>query len=109
MAGKCPPLAPLCLARQLKASHGFAGPVQMKTTGPAAGNGYEIVLQAFNWESCKEPWYRKLLGQAKEIADSGFTAVWLPPPTDSVSSQVRAPQTGDMGGFGADLVGGARV
>lgn len=61
---------------------------QIKTTGPAAGNGYEIILQGFNWESCKDPWYRKLVGQAREIAEAGFTAVWLPPPTDSVSSQV---------------------
>ena len=30
--------------------------LQVKTTGPAAGNGYEIILQAFNWESCKEAW-----------------------------------------------------
>ena len=28
------------------------------STGPAAGLGYDIILQAFNWESCKEPWYQ---------------------------------------------------
>lgn len=37
--------------------------MQVKTTGPAAGSGYEVILQAFNWESAKEAWYKKLLGQ----------------------------------------------
>ena len=27
-------------------------------SGPALGNGYEIILQAFNWESYREPWYK---------------------------------------------------
>ena len=73
--------------------------MQVKTTGPAAGNGYEIILQGFNWESCKEPWYKKLAAQAQEIAEAGFTAIWLPPSSDSVSSQVgrrgRGQQSGD--------------
>lgn len=29
------------------------------STGPAAGNGYEILLQGFNWESCSHgDWYQ---------------------------------------------------
>ncbi|GAB4823092.1 hypothetical protein N2152v2_010138 [Parachlorella kessleri] len=84
--------APLPEAQQAPRIPDFFQPPPVKTTGPAAGNGYEIVLQAFNWESCKEPWYKKLLAQAKEIADWGFTAVWLPPPTDSVSSQGYLPR-----------------
>ena len=28
------------------------------SSGPAAGTGYEIILQAFNWESHKEEWYK---------------------------------------------------
>ena len=25
--------------------------------GPASGSGYEIILQGFNWESYRQPWY----------------------------------------------------
>jgi len=64
----------------------------VKTTGPAAGNGYEIILQGFNWESCKEPWYKKLATMAPEIADVGFTSVWLPPCSDAVSPQGYLPR-----------------
>ena len=60
----------------------------MGTSGPAAGSGFELLLQGFNWESSKEPWYKKLAGQAAEIAEAGFTAVWFPPASDSVSPQV---------------------
>ena len=28
------------------------------SSGPAAGLGYEIILQAFNWESHREKWYQ---------------------------------------------------
>jgi glycosidase len=31
-------------------------------------------------------------GQARELADMGFTAVWLPPFTDSVSEQGYMPR-----------------
>jgi hypothetical protein len=117
-------------------------------TGPAAGNGFEILLQAFNWEShkrqcaggsagpggarrlvrqrlhlvapaphrvshpqhssartpCADPFllslffprppsfYKDVAGHAKEWADIGFTAVWLPPPSDSVSPQGYLPR-----------------
>lgn len=63
-------------------------------TGPAAGNGYEIILQSFNWESHKErpSWYRKLMAEAKIIAAQGYTALWLPPPTNSVSPQGYLPR-----------------
>lgn len=63
-----------------------------KPTGPAAGNGYEIILQGFNWESCKEPWYKKLADLIPSIADDGFTAVWLPPSSDAVSAQGYLPR-----------------
>ena len=61
-------------------------------TGPAAGSGYEIILQAFNWESCKHNWYQVLKEQCSEFAEAGFTALWLPPPTDSVSPQGYLPR-----------------
>lgn len=63
-------------------------PSQVRTSGPAAGSGYEIILQGFNWESSKEAWYKKLSGQAADIAEAGFTAIWFPPPSDSVAPQV---------------------
>lgn len=62
------------------------------STGPAAGDGFEIILQGFNWESHKGSWYKTLGEQAKKIAQAGITAVWLPPPSASVSPQVWPPR-----------------
>lgn len=62
-------------------------------TGPAAGTGYEILLQGFNWESHKgKGWYREVASRAEEWANAGFTAVWLPPPSDAVSPQGYLPR-----------------
>lgn len=69
------------------------------STGPAAGDGFEIILQGFNWESHKGSWYKKLSEQAKNIADAGFSAVWLPPPSASVSPQVRSLLEHQVAGF----------
>jgi alpha-amylase len=61
------------------------------------GNGKEIILQGFNWESCNEmdsngkSWYEVLSLQAPEIAKAGFTSIWMPPPTKSVSKQGYLP------------------
>ena len=62
------------------------------TSGPGSGNGYEILLQAFNWESHKTKWYKHLQGQVKDFAKAGFTSVWMPPPSDSVSPQGYLPR-----------------
>lgn len=62
------------------------------STGPAAGNGHELILQGFNWESCKSDWYKVLKGQVDQIAAAGFTSVWFPPPSDSVSPQGYLPR-----------------
>ena len=62
------------------------------SSGPAAGSGREIILQGFNWESHRDKWYAKLESQLDEIAEAGFTAVWLPPPSDSVSAQGYLPR-----------------
>ena len=69
---------------------GQAAPV----SGPAMGNGSEIVLQAFGWDShsVKPSWYSRLIDAAPAIARSGFTAVWMPPPTNSVSEQGYLPR-----------------
>lgn len=57
----------------------------------ARGSGRDVVLQAFHWNLVKtrgtgtmdgrpESWYRVLTGMAPEIAELGFTIVYLPPP-----------------------------
>lgn len=61
------------------------------STGPAAGNGFEIILQGFNWESHRGSWYKTIADQAKEISEAGFTAIWMPPPSASVSPQGYLP------------------
>eukprot|EP00976_Prorocentrum_cordatum_P091491 1188560-Prorocentrum_minimum.AAC.3 len=48
--------------------------------------------QGFNWESHKTSYYSVIAGQAKEIAEMGFTQIWLPPPTDSVSNEGYMPR-----------------
>jgi len=67
-----------------------------KRPGPQApgpdGSGEEILLQGFNWESHKQDWYSVLAGQAEEFAEAGFTLVWMPPPTDSVSPEGYLPR-----------------
>ena len=35
------------------AQHGGA-----TASGPASGSDYEIILQGFNWESHRQPWYK---------------------------------------------------
>eukprot|EP00798_Chlamydomonas_sp_ICE-L_P008898 gene8898-3784_t len=61
-------------------------------TGAGSGSGYEILFQGFNWESCKNNLYKTLKTQVKDIARAGFTAVWMPPPSDSVSPQGYLPR-----------------
>ena len=63
-------------------------------TGPAAGNGFEILLQGFNWDAhgVKPNWYKTLSTQVPAIAAAGFTSVWLPPATNSVSAQGYLPR-----------------
>ncbi|KAK1305862.1 hypothetical protein QJS10_CPA10g00593 [Acorus calamus] len=57
------------------------------------GSGYEIVFQGFNWESNKSGrWYSELNEKISEIASLGFTIVWLPPPTESVSPEGYMPK-----------------
>ncbi|KAJ4806928.1 Alpha-amylase [Rhynchospora pubera] len=56
------------------------------------GNGHEILCQGFNWESHKSGrWYHELGEKAKLLAELGFSIVWLPPPTESVSPEGYMP------------------
>ncbi|KAL9665470.1 hypothetical protein QQ045_020890 [Rhodiola kirilowii] len=57
------------------------------------GTGYEIVCQGFNWESHKSgKWYLELKQKAAELSSLGFTVMWLPPPTESVSPEGYMPK-----------------
>ncbi|KAK7386948.1 hypothetical protein VNO78_27345 [Psophocarpus tetragonolobus] len=57
------------------------------------GTGFEILCQGFNWESHKSGrWYMELKEKAAELASFGFTVIWLPPPTESVSPEGYMPK-----------------
>ncbi|XP_050227688.1 uncharacterized protein LOC126677215 isoform X2 [Mercurialis annua] len=58
---------------------------------PGTGTGREIVFQGFNWESCRRQWYMDLAPKAADLSQCGVTAVWLPPPTQSVAPQGYMP------------------
>ncbi|MED6157768.1 hypothetical protein PIB30_026437 [Stylosanthes scabra] len=51
-----------------------------------------LLFQGFNWESSgKGGWYNSLKNKIPDIANAGVTHVWLPPPSQSVSSQGYLP------------------
>ncbi|GMI98235.1 hypothetical protein HRI_003492800 [Hibiscus trionum] len=58
---------------------------------PGTGTGREIVFQGFNWESWRREWYQELAQKAADLSQLGITAVWLPPPTESVAPQGYMP------------------
>ncbi|KAJ3680459.1 hypothetical protein LUZ60_016737 [Juncus effusus] len=55
-------------------------------------NGREILFQAFNWESHKSNWWENLTTKIPNLSKSGFTSIWLPPPTQSLSPEGYLPQ-----------------
>lgn len=64
-------------------------PVQISS---GIGSGFEILCQGFNWESHKSgKWYMELHEKASKLSSLGFTVIWLPPPTDSVSPEGYMP------------------
>ncbi|XP_031286260.1 alpha-amylase 3, chloroplastic isoform X1 [Pistacia vera] len=59
---------------------------------PGTGTGFEILCQGFNWESHKSGrWYMELKEKAAHLSSLGFTVIWLPPPTESVSPEGYMP------------------
>lgn len=64
---------------------------EQKILEPGTGTGREIVFQAFNWESWRRQWYQELASKAADLSKCGVTAVWLPPPTESVAAQGYMP------------------
>lgn len=60
---------------------------------PGTGTGFEILCQGFNWESHKSGrWYMELKEKATELSSLGFSVIWLPPPTESVSPEGYMPR-----------------
>lgn len=49
----------------------------------------QILFQGFNWESWKKDggWYNWLKTLVDDVAASGATHVWLPPPSQSIAEQ----------------------
>src|SRR5262249_20666967 len=65
------------------------------------GDGRDVILQGFHWHShhggwpengVKKGWYRILQENAERIKQAGFTLVWCPPPSDSMSSDGYLPR-----------------
>jgi len=57
------------------------------------GSGFEILCQGFDWESHKSGrWYVELQEKAAHLSSMGFTVIWLPPPTESVSPEGYMPK-----------------
>ncbi|MCL7044068.1 hypothetical protein MKW94_015778 [Papaver nudicaule] len=65
---------------------------QNSNQGVVLQNGKEILFQAFNWESHKHNWWATLERKVPDIAKSGFTTAWLPPPTHSFAPEGYLPQ-----------------
>ncbi|HEY7156103.1 MAG TPA: alpha-amylase family glycosyl hydrolase, partial [Gemmataceae bacterium] len=66
------------------------------------GNGREILLEGFHWEShrgavdpatgARKSWYRIIEDHAAAIKAAGFTWIWFPPPSDSLAPQGYIPR-----------------
>lgn len=68
-------------------------PKRPSLISPGTGTGFEILCQGFNWESHKSGrWYQEIKEKAAEISSLGFTVIWLPPPTESVSPEGYMPK-----------------
>lgn len=75
------------------ALNGAPNPPCVDTEPMSAGT--QVLLQGFTWESHAQRnpgWYKVLLSKAETIAKAGITAVWLPPPSQSVSSEGYMPR-----------------
>ncbi|KAK4277487.1 hypothetical protein QN277_015481 [Acacia crassicarpa] len=59
---------------------------------PFSSTSAALLFQGFNWESSnKGGWYNSLKNSISDLANSGITHVWLPPPSQSVSPQGYLP------------------
>jgi alpha-amylase len=60
------------------------------------GNGFDVMLQGFNWTSNNQaqngkPWYQIISENSTVIKNAGFTIVWFPPPTGTVDNEGYLP------------------
>nr|GMD95542.1 alpha-amylase 3, chloroplastic [Ipomoea batatas] len=79
-----------CLGFTLLEAEDLKPPVKISS---GTGSGHEILCQGFNWESHKSGrWYLELQEKAELLSSLGFTVVWLPPPTESVSPEGYMPK-----------------
>ncbi|MCK5073496.1 MAG: hypothetical protein KAQ98_08735 [Bacteriovoracaceae bacterium] len=55
----------------------------------------EIMLQGFNWESYRQHggWYNLLLEKVPDMAQTGFTMIWMPPPNHSYDGEGMYPHS----------------
>src|SRR5262245_29727001 len=65
------------------------------------GDGYDILLQGFHWDSWqgavengkrRRSWYQIVKENAQRIREAGFTRVWFPPASDSLSPDGYIPR-----------------
>lgn len=75
-----------------------AAPVTAAFNSPVPSDQH-IVLQGFHWLSSTvtdaqggRRWYRIISENSQRIADSGFSLVWFPPPSDSGAEQGYMPR-----------------
>lgn len=51
-----------------------------------------ILIQGFGWTSCdQQDWYDQVKLKVPDLKEAGFTHIWLPPPSQSVSRQGYLP------------------
>jgi len=78
------------------AARSYLEPQQQSSTTTRMDLGREILLQGFNWESHRHhggaPLFRRLRDRVADVAAAGFTALWLPPCSQSLSPQGYMPQ-----------------
>jgi len=64
-----------------------------RVPGVSPGYSSTVLLQGFHWNSWKNPegWYKVLEKQAELIAQTGFTHIWMNPPSKSVADEGYLP------------------
>lgn len=73
-------------------------PVRAPARGSQIPSDQHVLLQGFHWTANtverdgRPAWYRIISENAQRIADSGFTLVWFPPPSDSYAPQGYMPR-----------------
>lgn len=62
-------------------------------TAPACAKTYEVMLEGFHWNSSSVlgSWYGIIKQKTTRIKQSGFTLVWLPPPSKSADDHGYLP------------------